>query len=159
MFEGGVGETLGKKLLETKDLHTILLLRTGIFYVNLLKANVLYQDGKPSIKDLWTKEVWVYDSRTNIHRTLKKNTLKLDDLKDFIECYNPTNRHKRKETYDAAANPEVNWRKFNYDEIMARDKISLNITWLKEKSPADLDNLPDPDELTLEINEKFRGWV
>lgn len=139
-----------KKLLETTDLHTILRLPTGIFYANGVTANVLFFDGKPSSKDPWTKEVWVYDYRTNVHHTLKKNPIRLDDLKDFIKCYNPANRHKRKETF-TDKNPEGRWRRFSYEDIIARDKTSLDITWLKDKSLADLDNLPDPDELAIEI--------
>jgi type I restriction enzyme M protein len=159
LFEGGVGETVRKKLLDTTDLHTILRLPTGIFYANGVKANVLFFDGKPSSKDPWTKEVWVYDYRTNIHHTLKKNPLKLSDLKDFITLYNPENRHKRKETYDAINNPEGRWRKFNYDEIIARDKTSLDISWLKDKSLADLDNLPDPDVLANDIIENLESGL
>ncbi|MEO6638170.1 MAG: N-6 DNA methylase [Ginsengibacter sp.] len=134
LFEIGAGETVRKKLLEIADLHTILRLPTGIFYANSVKANVLFGEGKHSSKGPWTKEVWIYDYRTNIHHTLKKNPLKLEDLKDFIDCYNPTNRHKRKETYAAVANLEGRWRKFTYDEIIARDKTSLDTTWLKDKS-------------------------
>jgi type I restriction enzyme M protein len=159
LFEGGAGETVRKKLLETTDLHTILRLPTGIFYANGVKANVLFWDAKPSSKDPWTKEVWVYDYRTNIHHTLKKNPLKLEDIKEFIECYNPTNRHKRKETFNEDSNLEGRFRKFTYDEIIARDKTSLDITWLKDKSLADLDNLPDPDELALEIVENLEAGL
>jgi len=159
LFEGGVGETVRKKLLDTTDLHTILRLPTGIFYANGVKANVLFFDGKPSSKDPWTKEVWVYDYRTNIHHTLKKNPLKLEDLRDFINLYQPENRHKRFETYNAESNPEGRWRKFSYDEIIGRDKTSLDITWLKDKSLADLDNLPDPDELALEIVENIEAGL
>ena len=159
LFEGGAGETVRKKLLEITNLHTILRLPTGIFYPNGVKANVLFWDGKPSSKDPWTKEVWVYDYRTNIHHTLKKNPLKLDDLKDFITCYNPKNRNKRKETFDASTSPEGRWRKFTYDEIIARDKTSLDITWLKDKSLADLDNLPDPDVLALDIVENLEAGL
>jgi type I restriction enzyme M protein len=92
-----------------------------------------------------------------VHHTLKKNPLKLSDLKDFIKLYNPENRHKRNETYDAATNPEGRWRKFTYQEIIARDKTSLDITWLKDKSLANLDNLPDPDVLALEIVENIEA--
>jgi type I restriction enzyme M protein len=159
LFEGGAGETVRKKLLETTDLHTILRLPTGIFYANGVKANVLFWDAKPSSKDPWTKEVWVYDYRTNIHHTLKKNPLKLEDLQDFINCYNPANRHKRKETFDAVNNPEGRWRKFSYEDIIARDKTSLDITWLKDQSLADLDNLPDPDELALDIVENLEAGL
>ncbi len=159
LFEGGVGETVRKKLLDTTNLHTILRLPTGIFYANGVKANVLFFDGKPSSKDPWTKEVWVYDYRTNIHHTLKKNPLKLEDLRDFINLYNSENINKRVETYNSEANPEGRWRKFTYDEIIARDKTSLDITWLKDKSLADLDNLPDPDVLAADIIENIEAGL
>jgi type I restriction enzyme M protein len=155
LFEGGVGETVRKKLLDTADLHTILRLPTGIFYANGVKANVLFWDAKPASKDPWTKEVWVYDYRTNVHHTLKKNPLKLEDLKDFVTLYKPSNRHKRTETYHVENNPEGQWRKFTYDEVMARDKTSLDISWIKDKSLADLDNLPEPDVLAEEIAENL----
>src|SRR5688572_2097511 len=157
LFEGGAGETVRKKLLETTDVHTILRLPTGIFYANGVKANVVFFDNKPSSKDTWTKEIWFYDYRTNVHHTLKKNPLKLSDLQDFINCYHPSNRQKRKETWDAVTNPEGRWRKYSYDEIIARDKTSLDITWLKDKSLADLDNLPDPDVLAEEIAENLES--
>lgn len=159
LFEGGAGETVRKKLLETVDLHTILRLPTGIFYANGVKANVVFFDAKPSSKDPWTKEVWYYDYRTNIHHTLKKNPLKFEDLQDFITCYQPENRFTRKETYNADTNPEGRWRKFTYAEIINRDKTSLDITWLKDKSLADLDNLPDPDVLALDILENLEAGL
>ena len=90
--------------------------------------------------------------------TASKYILQGFGLKDFIECYNPVNRHKRKETF-SATNPEGRWRKFSYEEIVARDKTSLDITWLKDKSLADLDNLPDPDELALEIVENLEAGL
>ena len=159
LFEGGAGETVRKKLLETTDLHTILRLPTGIFYANGVKANVIFFDNKPASKSPWSKEIWVYDYRTNIHHTLKKNPLKVDDLKDFITCYNASNRHKRKELFDVETNPEGRWRKFSYDDIVARDKTSLDISWLKDKSLADLDNLPDPEDLAAEIIENLAAGL
>ena len=96
----------------------------------------------------------MYDYRTNIHHTLKKNPLKYDDLQDFIDCYHPENRHQRTENW-SESNPDGRWRKFTYEEIVARDKTSLDITWLKDKSLADLDNLPDPDVLAEEIAENL----
>lgn len=158
LFEGGAGETIRKRLLETTDLHTILRLPTGIFYAHGVKANVLFFDNKPASKNAWTKEVWIYDYRTNIHHTLKKNKLSFSNLEDFITCYNPKNRHKRKETW-SAENPEGQWRKFSYDDVIARDKTSLDITWIKDKSLADLDNLPDPDELAEEIIENLEAGL
>ncbi|MGI8599867.1 MAG: N-6 DNA methylase [Chitinophagaceae bacterium] len=156
LFEGGAGETVRKKLLETTDVHTILRLPTGIFYANGVKANVVFFDNKPSSKEAWTKEIWFYDYRTNVHHTLKKNPLKLNDLQDFITCYHAAKRQKRKETW-SAENPEGRWRKYSYEEIIARDKTSLDITWLKDKSLADLDNLPDPDVLAEEIVENLES--
>lgn len=159
LFEGGAGETIRRKILETTDLHTILRLPTGIFYANGVKANVIFFDNKPSSKEPWTKEIWVYDYRTNIHHTLKKNPLKLEDLRDFITCYHPDNRHQRTETFDAETNPEGRWRKFPYGEIITRDKTSLDITWLKDKSLADLDNLPDPEDLAADIIENLEAGL
>jgi len=151
LFEGGAGETVRKRLLEATDLHTILRLPTGIFYANGVKANVLFFDNRAASKEPWTKEVWYYDYRTNIHHTLKKKPLRFEDLREFIACYNPLNRHERNETWNEQSNPEGRWRKFSYEQIIARDKTSLDLFWLKDKSLADLDNLPEPDELALEI--------
>ncbi|MFW6351379.1 MAG: N-6 DNA methylase [Bacteroidota bacterium] len=156
LFEGGAGETVRKKLLETTELHTILRLPTGIFYKPGVKANVIFFDNKPARKDPWTKEVWFYDFRTNKHFTLKENPLKDENLKDFIELYNPKNRHERKETW-SEENPEGRWRKFTYDEIANRDKTSLDIFWLKDKSLTDMDNLPDPDVLAKDIIENIES--
>jgi len=149
LFEGGAGETVRKKMLETTDLHTILRLPTGIFYKPGVKANVIFFDNHPASKNPWTKEVWIYDFRTNMHFTLKKKKMKFEDLKDFIECYHPENRHERKET--------ERFRKFTYDEIISRDKTSLDIFWLKDKSLTDLDNLPDPDVLVEDIIENLES--
>jgi type I restriction enzyme M protein len=157
LFEGGAGETIRKKLLETTELHTILRLPTGIFYKPGVKANVIFFDNKPASKDPWTKEVWIYDFRTNVHFTLKKNPMKFEDLKDFIECYNPDNRFNRKETWHPETNPEGRWRRFTLEEIQSRDKTSLDITWIKEKSLSDLDNLPDPDDLAADIVENLES--
>jgi type I restriction enzyme M protein len=158
LFEGGAGETVRKKLLETTDLHTILRLPTGIFYAQGVKANVVFFDNKPASKSVQTKEIWVYDYRTNVHHTLKKNPLKVEDLSDFIMCYNTNNRSKRKETF-SDKNPEGRWRKFSYEEIVARDKTSLDITWIKDKSLSDLDNLPDPDLLANDIIENLEAGL
>ncbi|MCJ7790600.1 MAG: type I restriction-modification system subunit M [Candidatus Atribacteria bacterium] len=149
LFEGGAGETVRKKMLETTDLHTILRLPTGIFYKPGVKANVIFFDNHPASKNPWTKEVWIYDLRTNMHFTLKENKMEFEDLKDFIECYNPENRYLRKET--------ERFRKFTYDEIVLRDKTSLDILWLKDNSLTDLDNLPDPDVLVEDIIENLES--
>ena len=159
LFEGGAGETVRKKLLETTDLHTILRLPTGIFYAQGVKANVLFFDNKMARKEPWTREVWFYDYRTNIHHTLKKKPLRFDDLKDFIACYNPENRHQRQETWHETNNPEGRWRKYSLEQLQARDKTSLDIFWLKDKSLADLENLPEPDDLAEEIIENIEAGL
>ena len=159
LFEGGAGETVRKKLLETTELHTILRLPTGIFYANGVKANVLFFDNREASKTPWTKEVWFYDYRTNIHHTLKKKPLRFEDLQEFITCYNPLNRHERKELWNEQSNPEGRWHKYSYEQIIARDKTSLDIFWLKDKSLADLDNLPNPDELAGEIIENLEAGL
>lgn len=159
LFEGGAGETVRKKLMETTELHTILRLPTGIFYANGVKANVLFFDNRPAQNEPWTKEVWIYDYRTNIHHTLKKKPMRLEHLQEFIDCYNPENRHKRKATWTEKRNPEGRWRKYTYKEIMARDKTSLDIFWLKDKSLADLDNLPEPEDLAAEIIDNIEAGL
>ena len=156
LFEGGAGETVREKLLKTTDLHTILRLPTGIFYKPGVKANVIFFDKRPASPDTQTKEIWIYDLRTNIHFTLKKNPMSDKDLDDFVACYNPQNRHDRKQTW-SEDNPDGRWRKYTIDEILSRDKKSLDIFWIKDKSLADLDNLPSPDELADDIIENLQS--
>ena len=156
LFEGGAGETVREKLLQTTDLHTILRLPTGIFYKPGVKANVIFFDKRPASAERQTKEIWIYDLRTNMHFTLKKSPLTDGDLEDFIKCYNPENRYARRETW-SEDNPEGRWRRFTADEIEKRDKKSLDIFWIKDKSLADLDSLPLPDELADDIIENLQS--
>ncbi len=158
LFEGGAGEEVRKQLMMTADLHTILRLPTGLFYAHGVKANVLFFDNRAASKEAHTKEIWFYDYRTNVHHTLKKKQMTTADLEDFVKCYNPENRHKRKDTW-SEENPEGRWRKFSYEEILARDKTNLDIFWLKDKSLTDLDNLPDPDILAAEIIENIESGL
>ncbi len=137
----------------------ILRLPTGIFYSQGVKANVLFFDNRPASLYPQTKEIWIYDFRTNIKFTLRKNPLRFEDLQDFIACYNPSNISQRKETYHPETNPEGRWRKFSYEEIIKRDKTSLDITWIKDKSLTDLDDLPDPDVLANDILENLRSAI
>ena len=155
-FEGGAGETVRRKLLETTDLHTILRLPTGIFYKPGVKANVIFFDKRPASPERQTKEVWVYDFRTNVHFMLKQHPMTNADLEDFIRCFNPENRHQRTETW-SADNPDGRWRKFSAQEILDWDKASLDIFWIKDKSLADLENLPDPDALAADIIENLQS--
>lgn len=149
LFEGGAGETVRKRLLQQCDVHTLLRLPTGIFYAQGVKANVLFFDKRPASEKPWTEKLWIYDLRTNIHFTLKTNTLRYEDLEEFIKCYNPENRHERTET--------ERFKTFTYEEIMKRDKTNLDIFWLKDESLGDSENLPDPKLLALEIAEDLES--
>ncbi len=143
LFEGGAGEKIRRKLLETCDVHTILRLPTGIFYAQGVKANVVFFDAKPKDGKVKTKGVWFYDLRTNRHFTLKTRTLKIEDLQDFIVCYKPGQRHARTESNS--------FKYFSYADLVARDKASLDVFWLKDDSLDNLDDLPSPDVLQQEI--------
>ena len=149
LFEGGAGEKIRRKLLENCDVHTILRLPTGIFYAQGVKANVVFFDNAPKDGRVHTKGIWFYDLRTNKHFTLKTHTLKLADLQDFITCYNPENRHQRVAT--------ERFKLFSYEELMAREKASLDIFWLKDNSLDNLDDLPPPDVLQQEIIEHLEA--
>ena len=143
LFEGGAGETIRRKLLADFDLHTMLRLPTGIFYAQGVKANVLFFDKKVARPGQpWTERLWVYDLRTNKHFTLKQNPLRRVDLDEFVAAYAATERVESER-----------WKSFTYDEIVARDKANLDITWLKDDSLEDLDNLPSPDVIAREIVE------
>jgi type I restriction enzyme M protein len=163
LFEGGAGETIRRKLLHECDVHTLLRLPTGLFYAQGVKANVLFFDKKPASETPWTKKLWIYDLRTNKHFTLKTGPLKREDLDEFVALYNPVNRHERKATWsvepDAAAGtgPDGRWRVYNYDELVARDKASLDIFWLRDESLADSDNLPPPEVIAQEIVEDLEA--
>jgi len=150
VFEGGAGETVRRNLLQQCDVHTLLRLPTGIFYAQGVKANVLFFDKRPAREEPWTGRLWVYDLRTNMHFTLKTNPLGRSDLDEFVDSYCPGRRHERTETW-SEANPEGRWRSFSYDELAKRDKLNLDIFWLKDKSLEDSEDLPDPHVIAREI--------
>ncbi len=156
LFEGGAGETVRRKLLHECDVHTLLRLPTGLFYAQGVKANVLFFDKKPASEKPWTKKLWIYDFRTNKDFTLKTNPLKRSDLDEFVKCYNSENRHNRKSTW-SEKKPQGRWRIFDYEELINRDKASLDIFWLRDESLEDSDNLPEPDILACEIVEDLQA--
>jgi len=156
LFEGGAGETVRRKLLHECDVHTLLRLPTGIFYAQGVKANVLFFDRKPASETPWTKKVWIYDFRTNVHFTLKTNTLQRKDLDDFVKCYHPENRHQRRAIWSEKST-DGRWRSFGYDELVQRDKCNLDIFWLKDDSLASADDLPEPDVIAAEIADDLRA--
>jgi len=156
LFEGGAGETVRRQLLRECDVHTLLRLPTGIFYAQGVKANVLFFDRKPASPDPWTKKLWVYDLRTNKHFTLKTRRMKRSDLDEFVACFEAGDRGARAPT-GSDEEPAGRWRAFDYDELVARDKCSLDLFWLKDDSLLDAESLPDPDVIAEEIAEDLRS--
>ena len=158
LFEGGAGETVRRELLEQGDLHTVLRLPTGLFYAQGVKANVLFfdrkaprPDGEPN-----TERVWFYDLRTNQHFTLKTRPLQHADLNHFVRLYRTENRLTREATF-GEANPQGRWRSYQVKELLARDKASLDLFWLRDESLSDSDNLPPPDVIAAEIIEDLEA--
>ncbi|MFZ4774579.1 MAG: type I restriction-modification system subunit M [Terrimicrobiaceae bacterium] len=163
LFEGGAGETIRRELLKQADVHTLLRLPTGIFYAQGVKANVLFFDRKPAQEKPHTTKLWIYDLRTNLHFTLKENTLKRSDLDDFVDCYfgkpgSPSapksktdgpavhpyqGRHNRKES--------ERFKAFTYEELTKRDKVNLDIFWLKDDALEESANLPAPEIIAADI--------
>jgi type I restriction enzyme M protein len=157
LFEGGAGETLRRKLLHQFDFHTLLRLPTGIFYSQGVKANVLFFDTAPAGDRINTEALWVYDFRTNQRFTLRERPLKRADLDDFVRAYGKKYRRHERE-------PSERFRRFSYEELAKRDKLNLDIFWLKDASATEPDSLPPPDEVAAEIVaslelalEKFRS--
>lgn len=160
LFEGGAGETIRKELLTRFNLHTILRLPTGIFYAQGVKANVLFFDAKPASKKAWTENVWVYDFRTNVHMTLKTKKLTRTDFDEFVDLFSASDIKKRISNWqeeereeDGGPGPDGRWRQFSYDKIIARDKTNLDISWLKDDSLEDTENLQPPAVIASEIVE------
>jgi type I restriction enzyme M protein len=133
LFEGGVGEKIRRSLLHQCNLHTLLRLPTGIWYSPGVKANVLFFEKKGRAKEPGTKEVWIYDLRSDRKFSLRQNPIESRDLADFIQRYCATDLTKRKET--------KNFRRFKYSEIVGRDRASLDIRW-------ELDAIGGPDSDT-----------
>jgi type I restriction enzyme M protein len=156
LFEGGAGENVRRALLNDCNVHTLLRLPTGIFYAQGVKANVLFFEKREASKKPWTDKLWVYDLRTNIHFTLKTKRLERSDLDEFVACYKPGEVQKRRATW-SEKNPDGRWRPYKLDEILQRDKASLDIFWLKDESLEANDNLPSPDVIAAEIVEDLRA--
>jgi type I restriction enzyme M protein len=149
LFEGGAGETVRRELLKQADVHTLLRLPTGIFYAQGVKANVLFFDRKPASEKPWTTKLWIYDLRTSQHFTLKENCLKLSDLDEFVGCYHPENRHERVES--------ERFKSFSYEDLLKREKLNLDIFWLRDESLEDSANLLRPEIIAAEIVEDLQG--
>jgi type I restriction enzyme M protein len=156
LFEGGAGEKVRRNLLQKCRLHTLLRLPAGIWYSPGVKANVLFFDKKEGRAEAWTDKLWVYDLRTNLHFTLKQSPILRKDFDEFVECYKPGKIHDRKATW-SEKNPEGRWRCYDYDELLKRDKLSLDLFWIKDRSLTDTDSLPPPDVLATEIADDLEA--
>ncbi len=148
LFEGGAGETIRRELLKTCDVHTLLRLPTGIFYAQGVKANVLFFDKRAAQEKAHTDKLWIYDLRTNQHFTLKENPLDHEHLLEFVSCFNAANRHDRHES--------ERFKAFTYAELLKRDKLNLDIFWLKDDALEASANLPAPHLIAAEIAEDLR---
>ncbi|MFE3986965.1 class I SAM-dependent DNA methyltransferase [Nocardia tengchongensis] len=150
LFEGGAGEALRRRLLQDCDVHTLLRLPTEIFYAGGVKANVLFLDCKRARPEQpWTSKLWVYDFRTGDHFTLRQNKLEAHDLDEFVRAYNPEDRHDRTES--------ERFKCFTYEELLARDKVNLDVTWLRDPDLEDSDELQPPEIIAQEIVEDLQA--
>lgn len=156
LFEGGPGQKVREQLLTQCDVHTLLRLPTGIFYKPGVKANVLFFDRKSPRDEAWTTKLWVYDFRTNLHFTPKKNPIKRTDFDEFVKLFKPGNFTRRKQTW-SDANPEGRWRSYTRQELLKRDKVNLDLFWIKDESLEDSNSLPAPDVLADEIIEDLQA--
>ena len=153
LFEAA-GEVIRKKLLTDYNLHTILRLPTGIFYANGVKANVLF-----FVKGEKTEATWFYDYRTDVKHTLVQSPMTRSHLDDFVACYNADDIGQRVETYDAENNPNGRWRKYSVEELLKRDKTSLDITWIKSANPIENVTLAELIETISEKSESINNAV
>lgn len=151
LFEGGAGQKVRERLLEECNLHTLLRLPTGIVYAGGVKANVLFFEKKQVRMDQpWTGKLWVYDFRTGQHFTLKQRKLTAAHLDEFVRCYRPGEPLADREETER-------FRAFTYDELVARDKTNLDITWLRDPDLDDGDELAPPEVIAQEIVEDLQS--
>jgi type I restriction enzyme M protein len=147
LFEGGAGEKIRRRLLEEFDCHTLLRLPTGIFYRQGVKANVLFFNAHRRRAEPWTEELWVYDLRTNKRFTLKERPLGHADMADFIACARLSARRQRQEA--------ERFKRYAYAELAARERMDLNLTWLREEGATDPASLPPPAEIAASIADEL----
>ncbi len=150
LFEGGAGEKVRRNLLQKCRVHTLLRLPTGIWYSPGVKANVIFFDKKAGRAEAWTDTLWVYDLRTSLHFTLKQSPIQRRDFDEFVACYKPGRMHERAPTW-SEDNPDGRWRCYDHADLLKRDKLSLDLFWIKDQSLTDADALPRPEVVAAEI--------
>lgn len=149
LFEDKAGEVF-KILMQDCNLHTILRLPRGTFtpYAQGVKANVIFFQ-----KGLSTENVWIFDGHTNVEGITKKDRPLIEKhFEEFEQCYGKdvNGQSKRKEA--------ERFKKFHITEIKERG-YKLDITWLKDESLEDSDNLPEPQELATEAITELEAVV
>ncbi|MBE7499733.1 MAG: SAM-dependent DNA methyltransferase [Verrucomicrobiales bacterium] len=152
LFEDKAGEVF-EILMQDCALHTVLRLPRGTFtpYSQGVKANVIFfQKGRP------TEEVWIFDARSNVPGITKKDRpLTPQHFAEFEAAYgkDPNGLSKRKDTGETGR-----FRRFRLGEIKERG-YKLDITWLKDESLEDSDELPEPQDLASEAITEFEAIV
>ena len=155
LFESGAGEIIRRKLLEEFEVHTMLRLPAGIFYAQGVKANVLFFDRMPGKKLPKTKQLWIYDWRTDVRYTFKTNQLKRPDLDEFVACYRAENRAAREQLW-SEENPKGRWRAYSYDELLKRDKLNLDLFWIRDVKVSSGDSLYSLENSSARLVEATR---
>ena len=150
LFEGGAGETIRRELLKQADVHTLLRLPTGIFYAQGVKANVLFFDRKPAQRKAVDREA--LDLRPAhepaLHAQGKPAQARRPRrLRRVLPPEEPPRAQAESERFKC----------FTYDELIKRDKVNLDIFWLKDESLEDSANLPAPDIIAAEIVEDLEA--
>lgn len=152
LFEGKAGEVF-EILMQDCNLHTVLRLPRGTFtpYSQGVKANVIFfQKGLP------TETTWIFDARSNVPGiTKKERPLTAQHFAEFDACYgaDPNGRSKRVDQEETGR-----FRAFGIADIKARD-YKLDITWLKDESIEDGNELPEPQDLASEAITELEAVV
>ncbi len=152
LFEGNTGKKIRSDLMNKCDLHTILRLPTGIFYAQGVKTNVLFFTRGKTEKGN-TKEVWVFDLRSNMPSFEQNTPLTKEHFTEFVQSFG-TDPHGKSKRKDLGENGR--FRMFSREFILERDE-SLDISWLKDDSLEDAANLPEPDFLAREAMVELEG--
>ncbi|MEV4078763.1 class I SAM-dependent DNA methyltransferase [Nonomuraea fuscirosea] len=149
LFAAGAAHEVRRQMLADFDVHTLLRLPPGVFYSTAVKANVLFFDKnevQPEVPQ--TSLLWVYDFRTGKRFNDAVRNLASEDLDDFVRCYRPgESRTSRVEA--------ERFKCFSYEELMDRDQVNLDITWLKDSGRKDGDSAPASSVIAREIVEDF----
>ncbi|MCY8916426.1 type I restriction-modification system subunit M [Bacillus atrophaeus] len=145
LFESGIGAQIRRDLMNKCNLHTILRLPTGIFYAQGVKTNVLFFTRGTTDQDN-TKDVWVYDFRTNMTSFGKRNQLTMAHFENFMRAYVAEDRSKIE---------DERWNVFTREDIAKKDD-SLDIGLIADDSFSSYENLPDPIESAEEAIVKLQ---